>query len=256
MLKVRYDDGFVAWLNGKEVARRNCDETPAWDSRASASHRDSLAVDFEEIDISESVGGLTEGDNLLAIHGLNASATSSDMLISAELDGVIITTIDDFPYANALALLDGLRITELMYHAPSGNNYDYIELYNVGQTSLDLTGVRLSDGIDFTFGQVLLDPGRCVVVVRNLTAFRSTYGTSVNVAGEYTGNLSNGGERIVLSFPLPLDVAILRFEYSDTWYPATDGDGSSLVINDPLTHPVFLSQPESWRPAAPSPGEL
>jgi hypothetical protein len=254
ILKVRYDDGFVAYLNGTEVARRNFDDTPAWDSRGSASHPDSLAVDFEEIDISEFIGDLKLGDNLLAIHGLNASATSSDMLISAELDGVITMTNDDFPYANALALLDGLRITELMYHASSGNNYDYIELYNVGQTALNLAGVRLSDGIDFTFGQMLLDPGQYVVVVRNLTAFRSTYGTGVNVAGEYSGNLSNGSERIVLSLPLPLDVAILRFEYSDTWYPATDGDGSSLAINDPLTHPATFSQPESWRPAAPSPG--
>jgi hypothetical protein len=253
-LKVRYDDGFVAWLNGTEVARRNFDNTPAWDSRASASHPDSLAVDFEEIDISEYIGDLKLGDNLLAIHGLNASATSSDMLVSAELDGVVTMTIDDLPYANALALLDGLRITELMYHASSGNNYDYIELYNVGQTALNLAGVSLSDGIDFTFGQMLLDPGQYVVVVRNLTAFRSTYGASVNVAGEYSGNLSNGGERIVLSLPLPLDVAILRFEYSDTWYPATDGDGSSLTINDPLTHPATFSQPESWHPAAPSPG--
>ena len=75
------------------------------------------------------------------------------------------------------------------------------------------------------------------------------------MAGEYSGNLSNGGERIVLSLPLPLDVAVLRIEYSDTWYPSTDGDGSSLTINDPLNHPAILSQSESWRPASPSPGE-
>jgi hypothetical protein len=143
-----------------------------------------------------------------------------------------------------------------MYHASSGNNYDYIELHNIGDTALDLTGVRLSDGIDFTFDQMLLDAGQSVVVVRNLTAFRSTYGTSINVAGEYSGNLSNSGEKIVLSLPSSLDVAILRFEYSDGWYPATDGNGSSLTINDPLAHPAVLSDPESWRPAAPSPGEF
>jgi hypothetical protein len=114
----------------------------------------------------------------------------------------------------------------------------------------------LSDGVDFTFGQMLLEPGRYIVLVKNLTAFRSTYGTGINVAGEYSGNLSNGGERVVLSLPLPLDGAILRFEYRDTWYPETDGDGSSLVINDPLTHPATLSQSESWSPATPTPGEL
>jgi len=113
-----------------------------------------------------------------------------------------------------------------------------------------------SDGIDFTFGQMLLEPGQYVVVVENLTAFRSTYGTGVNVAGEYSGNLSNGGERIILSLPSPLDAAILRFGYSDTWYPATDGDGSSLTINDPFVNPAGWSEPENWHPATPSPGEL
>jgi len=255
-LKVRYDDGFVAYLNGTEVARRNFDNTPAWDSRASSSHSDSQAVDFEEIDISEFIDNLTPGDNLLAIHGLNASVTSSDMLISAELDGVVTTSNDDFTYANTIAILNGLRVSELMYHASSGSNYDYIELYNIGETTLDLNGVRLNNGIDFTFGQMLLDPGQYVVVVKNLTAFRSAYGTGINVAGEYSGNLSNGGEKIVLSLPLPLDIAILRFEYSDKWYPVTDGDGSSLTISDPLTYPSMLSEPESWHPATPSPGGL
>ncbi len=33
-LKMRYDDGFVAYLNGKEVARRNFTGTPAWNSHA------------------------------------------------------------------------------------------------------------------------------------------------------------------------------------------------------------------------------
>jgi hypothetical protein len=256
MLKARYDDGFIAYLNGVEVARRNFNGTPAWDSHASSSNSDSDAVIFEDIDISEFIGHLKRGDNVLAIQGMNASTTSSDMLISAELDGVVTTATDDFPYANALTLLDGLRVTELMYHASAGSSYDYIELQNVGETALSLTGVRLSDGIDFTFGQMLLEPGRFVVVVKNLTAFRSTYGTGVNVAGEYSGNLSNGGERIVLSLPSPLDAAILRFEYTDTWYPATDGDGSSLAINDPLTHPATLSEPENWHAATPSPGGL
>jgi hypothetical protein len=127
--------------------------------------------------------------------------------------------------------MDGLRVTEMMYNAAAGSSFDYIELKNIGQTSLDLSGVRLSDGIDFTFGRMTLEPEQYVVVVRNLTAFQSTYGTGINVAGEYSGNLSNGGERIVLSLPSPLDAATCASIIA-TWYPATDGDGSSLTIND------------------------
>jgi hypothetical protein len=254
MLKARYDDGFIAYLNGVEVARRNFNGTPAWDSHASSSNSDSDAVIFEDIDISEFIGHLKRGDNVLAIQGMNASTTSSDMLISAELDGVVTTATDDFPYANALTLLDGLRVTELMYHASAGSEFDYIELQNIGDTTLNLTGVRLSDGINFAFPAMTLEAGQYIVVVSNMASFQSTYGTGVNVAGEYSGNLSNGGEKVVLSLPSPLDAAILRFEYRDTWYPATDGDGSSLAINDPLAHPAGWSESVNWHATTPSPG--
>jgi len=84
-LNVRYDDGFVAYLNGVEVARALFNGAPAWNSSASSNHDDSAAVRFEEFDISLQAGLLREGQNLLAFQGLNSSTTSSDLLISAEL---------------------------------------------------------------------------------------------------------------------------------------------------------------------------
>ena len=52
----------------------------------------------------------------------------------------------------------------------------------------------------------------------------------------------------------PLEAAILRSEYSDTWHPTTDGGGKALAIGEPLAHPATWSEPESWRPASPTPG--
>jgi len=253
-LKIRYDDGFVAYINGVEATSRNFNGTPAWNSSSSSSNSDSAAVVFEDIDISESVSDLKLGDNVLAIQGMNNSLTSSDLLISVELDGVITMTTDNFPFANALALLDGLRVTELMYHASASSEFDYIELQNISDTTLNLTGVRFSDGINFTFPAMTLEAGQYVVVVSRIASFQSTYGTGINVAGEYSGNLSNGGEKVVLSLPLPLDAAILRFEYSDAWYPATDGDGSSLAISDQYAYPAGWSKSENWHATTPSPG--
>jgi hypothetical protein len=47
-LSLRYDDGFVAYLNGTEVLRRNAPATLAWNSSAtSAHHTGMLAEDFE-----------------------------------------------------------------------------------------------------------------------------------------------------------------------------------------------------------------
>src|SRR3989449_10963748 len=37
-LRMRYDDGFAAYLNGQEVARRNAPTTPQWNSAAIAAH--------------------------------------------------------------------------------------------------------------------------------------------------------------------------------------------------------------------------
>ena len=37
-LSMRYDDGFVAYLNGSELLRRNSPGTPAWNSAATNSH--------------------------------------------------------------------------------------------------------------------------------------------------------------------------------------------------------------------------
>jgi len=68
--------------------------------------------------------------------------------------------------------------------------------------------------------------------------------------------LNNGGEDIVLKLAWPLEAAIMRFGYSDTWYPMTDGGGSSLVILDPAEHPATWDEADSWQAANPSPGRL
>jgi len=84
-LRVRYDDGFVAYLNGTRIASANAGAPAAWNEGAAASHGDVSATLFEDFDCSAFVGLLRPGGNILAIHGMNAGATSSDFLISVEL---------------------------------------------------------------------------------------------------------------------------------------------------------------------------
>ncbi len=87
-LRMKYDDGFVAYLNGSEIARANAPGSPAWNSVATAAHRDNEAIQFVEFDVSASIGELASGTNVLAIHGLNDSVESSDMLVVPELVAV------------------------------------------------------------------------------------------------------------------------------------------------------------------------
>jgi len=90
-LKMKYDDGFVAYLNDILVADANAPGGLTWNSEATGNHSDGEAVTFLDWDITSFVNRLTVGTNVLAIHGLNDGLTSSDMLITAELRGTRIT---------------------------------------------------------------------------------------------------------------------------------------------------------------------
>ncbi|UCF42300.1 MAG: lamin tail domain-containing protein [Planctomycetota bacterium] len=151
-----------------------------------------------------------------------------------------------------------LRITELMYNPADGNGYnnddfEFIELKNTGVTTLDLTYVSFIDGVTFDFNDSnvsSLAPGAFALVVSDQNAFKSRYGASFNIAGEYIGNLANGGETVEL-----VDFwngTIAEFGYNDGrgWPLAADGAGHSLVpLNSAIPGEPFnsLEYGGNWR---------
>ena len=66
-LRVKYDAGFVAYLNGREVARRNAPAAPAWNSAATAERLDAEATLFEDVNLTEHVDALLEVERQLAL---------------------------------------------------------------------------------------------------------------------------------------------------------------------------------------------
>jgi hypothetical protein len=84
-LQLRYDDGFVAYLNGAEIARRNAPELLSWNSVATAEHPNSAAVVLTGLDVTASAPLLRDGTNVLAIHALNRAADDGDLLVAAQL---------------------------------------------------------------------------------------------------------------------------------------------------------------------------
>lgn len=161
---------------------------------------------------------------------------------------------------DALFTVDsGLRVTEVQYHPPpppegspfAREDFEFIELQNLGTSTLDLSGVRLATGVEFDFTGVVtaLAPREIVVVVENLQAFASRYDlTATQVAGQYRGRLRNEGEDIALVGPL--GETILEFSYDDRWYPETDGQGPSLVNADPRTAVDAWGSAANWRPSS------
>jgi len=291
-LKIRYDDGFVAYLNGTEIAGHNFTGTPEWNSSASVQNTDSAAVVFENLNVSSFLNILRSGENILAIHGLNQRPTSSDFLISAELvvtksfpvhvPGILLEAIQYYvPIVlnnsvhvksrvlnggtwSALneatfavgSVAENLRISEIMYN-PNDPNTEYIELKNIGAETINLNLVKFTNGIDFTFPNIELVPNEYIVVVQDREAFETRYGTALNIAGQYSGRLNDGGERIRLEDAI--GQMILDFDYKDGWRSITDGDGFSLTIIDPAnTDPYGWNEKDSWRASAylsGSPGE-
>ena len=85
-LRMRYSDGFVAYLNGTEVASSNALSPSVWNSVATGSTSDPLIQ--EAFGLSSFSGLLTSGgNNLLAIHGLSSSVSDDQFIVLPELIG-------------------------------------------------------------------------------------------------------------------------------------------------------------------------
>ncbi len=165
---------------------------------------------------------------------------------------------------DAVAILGAnLVVSELMYKPADAttaeglngwttSDFEFIELQNISTTlTLDLTDVRFTKGVDFDFnnGSIhSLAPGQRLVVVRNLAAFQSRYGTGAAVAGLWDAgqNLANGGEEVKLSYGL--GAAIRQFTYDDAtpWPTNADDGGVSLVLISPNSNPDHAAA-ASWR---------
>ncbi|MDP6379813.1 MAG: lamin tail domain-containing protein, partial [Phycisphaerae bacterium] len=129
-----------------------------------------------------------------------------------------------------------LAITEINYNPydPAAGPYDnddfeFIELKNIGASTQDMEGISITDGVTYTFGDVDLAPGAYILVVSNETAFLSRYtGFAGTIAGEYTGNLGNNGEEIELTDALANEILEVEYEDGNDWPGKADGIGSSL----------------------------
>jgi hypothetical protein len=136
-----------------------------------------------------------------------------------------------------------LAITEIMYN-PGGNGLaEFIELSNISNSvTLDLTGVRFTNGISFSFASsavTSLAPGARVLVVRDAAAFTAAYGPNLPVAGTFAddSNLNNAGESLKLEDPQNNTIADFSYDDESPWPTSPDGTGPSLVLIRPDRKP-------------------
>jgi hypothetical protein len=138
-----------------------------------------------------------------------------------------------------------LVINEIMFHPfeswpetqpyKNTNRTEYVEIYNVGTSAVELVDYRFDNGISFDFAPgMTLATGGYLVVCERLEVFTNAYPNVLNVVGDFGGGMNNAGERITLSRRDGSSwVTEDTFEYIDE--DNADGTGHSLE----LVHPGF-----------------
>ena len=161
--------------------------------------------------------------------------------------------------------LNSLVITEINYNPPdptqaeldfnpdfNNEDFEFIELENVGDETIDLGSVRFTEGIDFDFVNAPstdLGPGETVLVVANLVAFQTryplaSYPQASNVAGEFgSRSLDNHGERIVLEDSAGNTIQEFSYDDQAPWPTDPDGHGKTLEVLDVTRD---YDDPENW----------
>jgi hypothetical protein len=131
--------------------------------------------------------------------------------------------------------------------------FEWIEVKNVSDHPVDMTGLRFTKGADFDFPSGwTIPPGGFVLAVKDLNAFRQRWGTlhDTIIAGSYgSANLSNAGEEIKLSYGAGTEVRAFTYDDSAPWPEAADGTGKTMVLISPDSRPEH-TRPENWRASA------
>lgn len=232
ILHIDYDDGFVAYINGQEIARANLGSYGEIISYDQTSDIDHEALMYQGntpgyFEISNPGDILIEGNNVIAIQGHNVSSTSSDMTLIPFLTIGRTTGIEDISPYLTFPESGGLH-TNFKIQVEGESLY----LFNPGGSLIDsVGGIALSN--DISYGRQP-DGSSHFVFFADPTPNNSN--TTHGVEGGFTGNVlfsSQGGKHlggITLS---------LSAEHSgDSIFYTTDGsipDRSSLLYTGPIT---------------------
>jgi len=137
---------------------------------------------------------------------------------------------------NSKLLARDIVINEIMYNPVfPGTDLEYVEIYNRSTSSVDVSDWQFTDGIDFVFpAYTVIPPSGFLVVANNRDLLISCYANlnRTNTFGNYSGKLSNSGERIRLVNYYGVIIDEVTYDDNGAWGKWTDGGGSSLELKD------------------------
>jgi hypothetical protein len=128
---------------------------------------------------------------------------------------------------------------------------DWIELYNAGNTPVNMKNWILSDaGAEFGYTiptDIIVSPGKYLVVCKDNAAFRSFYPDVANSTGDILFGLSSTGDDVNLFNAEGVLVDWVNFAVNAPWPIGANGTGSSIELVNPLADNNMGS---NWRESA------
>jgi hypothetical protein len=219
VLRSIIDDGAVFYLNGEEVYRLNMPTTNIlYGTLANVS----VGIPTFTGPVLIPITNLVQGLNTLAVEVHQSSTVNNDMDFGAEL-----------------AFWRELSPALPFRDSPES----WVEIFNRSSNTVDLTGWRLDEGIDYRFATgKTVSPGGYVVVAKDVAVMQALY-PGLDVVGPFTNRLSQDTDYVVLKDPNNNLADEVRYYSGGRWHEYADGGGSSLELRDPWAD---NTQPEAW----------
>lgn len=188
----------------------------------------------------------------LAVTSLDASTTTARFRDFGDTASQSVGTfVNDSESLTPSSRRTGLIFSEIMYRTKavegSTANLEFIEVFNAGAIFEDLTGWKITGGVDFAFPDgYKLEAGQFVVVAADPGALESASGIT-GALGPFDGALNNGGERLQLRDSIGAIKLDLEYSPDAPWPVAADGAGHSLVLAAPS---YGEADPRAWSASA------
>lgn len=130
-----------------------------------------------------------------------------------------------------------LVISKINYHPKATSNFpsdslEFIEITNNGNSTVDLSGIYFRElGFTWQFpANSTITPFKSLLLASNAKSFESYYG--FKPFGQFTRNLSNKSENMVLVDAWGNIIDRVQYEDNFPWPPDADGKGSFLELID------------------------
>ena len=132
--------------------------------------------------------------------------------------------------------IPSLVITKIHYNPeetatfPESKDLEFIEIQNIGTTTVNLTGVYLSKlGVSYQFEEnATILPAQAIQLVGNTDVFFDKYG--LEAYGRFDRDLSNSSQNLVLADAFGNIIDEVEYTDSAPWPESADGDGFYLEL--------------------------